>query len=78
MSHDVFGELEFWLSSIKGGHMILSVSILTVLDAVALIALLLMGIIIDLGKLSIPDASCKFSFAARGNPKHDRVGFPYW
>jgi amino acid transporter len=38
----VFGELEFWFSSLK---------------VLALIGLLLMGIIIDLG----------------GNPKHDRV-----
>ncbi|KAK1232252.1 amino acid transporter [Marasmius sp. AFHP31] len=43
----VFGELEFWFSSIK---------------VVALIGLILMGIIIDLG----------------GNPKHDRIGFRYW
>ncbi|TFK42627.1 dicarbixylic amino acid permease [Crucibulum laeve] len=43
----VFGELEFWFSSIK---------------VVALVGLLLMGIIIDLG----------------GNPKHDRIGFRYW
>jgi len=43
----VFGELEFWFSSIK---------------IIALIGLLLMGIIIDLG----------------GNPKHDRIGFRYW
>lgn len=43
----VFGELEFWFSSIK---------------VLALIGLLLMGIIIDLG----------------GNPKHDRLGFRYW
>ncbi|KAF8959041.1 amino acid permease/ SLC12A domain-containing protein [Flammula alnicola] len=43
----VFGELEFWFSSIK---------------VIALIGLLLMGIIIDLG----------------GNPKHDRIGFRYW
>ncbi|EEB96515.1 hypothetical protein MPER_04339 [Moniliophthora perniciosa FA553] len=43
----VFGELEFWFSSIK---------------VVALIGLILMGIIVDLG----------------GNPKHDRIGFRYW
>ncbi|KAF8654054.1 hypothetical protein AX16_003589 [Volvariella volvacea WC 439] len=43
----VFGELEFWFSSIK---------------VIALIGLLLMGIIIDLG----------------GNPKGDRIGFRYW
>ncbi|KAG8933953.1 hypothetical protein FRC02_010888 [Tulasnella sp. 418] len=43
----VFGELEFWLSSIK---------------VLALIGLILMGIIVDLG----------------GNPKHDRIGFRYW
>ncbi|KAF9559138.1 dicarboxylic amino acid permease [Agrocybe pediades] len=43
----VFGELEFWFSSIK---------------VIALIGLLLMGIIIDLG----------------GNPHHDRIGFRYW
>jgi amino acid transporter len=43
----VFGELEFWFSSIK---------------IIALIGLLLMGIIIDLG----------------GNPHHDRIGFRYW
>ncbi|KIK59862.1 hypothetical protein GYMLUDRAFT_44336 [Collybiopsis luxurians FD-317 M1] len=43
----VFGELEFWFSSIK---------------VVALVGLILMGIIIDLG----------------GNPKHDRIGFRYW
>ncbi|CAE7096409.1 unnamed protein product [Rhizoctonia solani] len=43
----VFGELEFWLSSIK---------------VLALIGLILMGIIIDLG----------------GNPQHDRIGFRYW
>ncbi|TEB35891.1 dicarboxylic amino acid permease [Coprinellus micaceus] len=43
----VFGELEFWLSSIK---------------IIALIGLLLMGIIVDLG----------------GNPQHDRIGFRYW
>ncbi|KAJ2928405.1 hypothetical protein H1R20_g8689, partial [Candolleomyces eurysporus] len=43
----VFGELEFWFSGIK---------------IVALIALLLMGIIIDLG----------------GNPHRDRLGFRYW
>ncbi|QRV86277.1 amino acid permease [Ceratobasidium sp. AG-Ba] len=43
----VFGELEFWLSSIK---------------VIALIGLILMGIIIDLG----------------GNPRHDRIGFRYW
>ncbi|ESK82573.1 dicarboxylic amino acid permease [Moniliophthora roreri MCA 2997] len=43
----VFGELEFWFSSIK---------------VIALIGLLLMGIIIDLG----------------GNPQHDRIGFRYW
>jgi amino acid transporter len=43
----VFGELEFWFSSIK---------------VLALIGLLLMGIIIDLG----------------GNPRHDRIGFRYW
>ncbi|CAA7271742.1 unnamed protein product [Cyclocybe aegerita] len=43
----VFGELEFWFSSLK---------------IVALIGLLLMGIIIDLG----------------GNPMHDRIGFRYW
>lgn len=40
----VFGELEFWFSSIK---------------VIALIGLILMGIIIDLG----------------GNPEHDRIGF---
>ncbi|KDN41928.1 hypothetical protein RSAG8_07145, partial [Rhizoctonia solani AG-8 WAC10335] len=43
----VFGELEFWLSSIK---------------VLALIGLILMGIIIDLG----------------GNPRGDRIGFRYW
>ncbi|KAL5635997.1 hypothetical protein ACGC1H_004716 [Rhizoctonia solani] len=43
----VFGELEFWLSSIK---------------VLALIGLILMGIIIDLG----------------GNPRGDRLGFRYW
>jgi yeast amino acid transporter len=43
----VFGELEFWFSSVK---------------VIALIGLILMGIIIDLG----------------GNPKHDRIGFRYW
>jgi len=43
----VFGELEFWFSSLK---------------IIALIGLLLMGIIIDLG----------------GNPEHDRIGFRYW
>ncbi|EIN07423.1 dicarboxylic amino acid permease [Punctularia strigosozonata HHB-11173 SS5] len=43
----VFGELEFWFSSLK---------------VIALIGLLLMGIIIDLG----------------GNPRHDRIGFRYW
>ncbi|KEP53314.1 dicarboxylic amino acid permease [Rhizoctonia solani 123E] len=43
----VFGELEFWLSSIK---------------VLALIGLILMGIIIDLG----------------GNPRRDRIGFRYW
>jgi len=43
----VFGELEFWFSSIK---------------VIALVALLLFGIIIDLG----------------GNPKKDRIGFRYW
>ncbi|KAF9480121.1 dicarbixylic amino acid permease [Pholiota conissans] len=43
----VFGELEFWFSAIK---------------VIALIGLLLMGIIIDLG----------------GNPHHDRIGFRYW
>ncbi|KAF8163259.1 dicarboxylic amino acid permease [Crassisporium funariophilum] len=43
----VFGELEFWFSSIK---------------VLALIGLLLMGIIIDLG----------------GNPMKDRIGFRYW
>jgi len=43
----VFGELEFWFSSIK---------------VIALIGLILMGIIIDLG----------------GNPEHDRIGFRYW
>jgi len=43
----VFGELEFWFSSIK---------------VIALIGLMLMSIIIDLG----------------GNPKHDRIGFRYW
>ncbi|KAG8719791.1 hypothetical protein FRC08_001978 [Ceratobasidium sp. 394] len=43
----VFGELEFWLSSIK---------------VIALIGLILMGIVIDLG----------------GNPRHDRIGFRYW
>ncbi|KAF9030758.1 dicarbixylic amino acid permease [Panaeolus papilionaceus] len=43
----VFGELEFWFSSIK---------------ILALIGLLLMGIIIDLG----------------GNPNNDRLGFRYW
>lgn len=43
----VFGELEFWFSSIK---------------VVALIALILFGIIIDLG----------------GNPHHDRIGFRNW
>jgi len=43
----VFGELEFWFSSVK---------------VLALIGLLLMGIVIDLG----------------GNPKHDRLGFRYW
>ncbi|KAI9458500.1 dicarbixylic amino acid permease [Russula earlei] len=42
-----FGELEFWFSSIK---------------VLALICLLFMGIIIDLG----------------GNPHHDRYGFRYW
>lgn len=42
-----FGEFEFWFSSIK---------------VLTLIALILMGIIIDLG----------------GNPKHDRLGFRYW
>lgn len=43
----VFGELEFWFSSIK---------------VLALIGLILMGIIIDLG----------------GNPQKDRIGFRYW
>ncbi|KAK7014905.1 aa-permease domain-containing protein [Favolaschia claudopus] len=43
----VFGEMEFWFSSIK---------------VIALIGLLLMGIIIDLG----------------GNPHHDRIGFRNW
>ncbi|KAG8841163.1 hypothetical protein FRB91_005283, partial [Serendipita sp. 411] len=43
----VFGELEFWFSSIK---------------VIALIALILFGIIVDLG----------------GNPAHDRIGFRYW
>jgi yeast amino acid transporter len=43
----VFGELEFWFSSIK---------------VIALIALILFGIIVDLG----------------GNPQHDRIGFRYW
>ncbi|KAG5353955.1 hypothetical protein C0989_011443 [Termitomyces sp. Mn162] len=43
----VFGELEFWFSSIK---------------VIALLGMLLMGIIIDLG----------------GNPRHDRIGFRYW
>ncbi|KAI0046119.1 dicarbixylic amino acid permease [Auriscalpium vulgare] len=43
----VFGELEFWFSSIK---------------VIALIGLLLMGLIIDLG----------------GNPHGDRYGFRYW
>ncbi|CAG7845895.1 Uncharacterized amino-acid permease C777.04 [Serendipita indica DSM 11827] len=43
----VFGELEFWFSSIK---------------VIALIALILFGIIVDLG----------------GNPRHDRIGFRYW
>ncbi|KAH9966878.1 amino acid permease/ SLC12A domain-containing protein [Russula dissimulans] len=43
----VFGELEFWFSSIK---------------VMTLIALLLMGLIIDWG----------------GNPHHDRIGFRYW
>ncbi|KAF6765162.1 dicarboxylic amino acid permease [Ephemerocybe angulata] len=43
----VFGELEFWFSSIK---------------VVALIGLLIMGIVVDLG----------------GNPHHDRIGFRYW
>ena len=43
----VFGELEFWFSSIK---------------VIALIGLILMGIVIDLG----------------GNPHHDRIGFRYW
>ncbi|KZS99289.1 hypothetical protein SISNIDRAFT_448178 [Sistotremastrum niveocremeum HHB9708] len=43
----VFGELEFWFSSIK---------------VIALIGLILLGIVIDLG----------------GNPKHDRIGFRYW
>ncbi|KIJ44109.1 hypothetical protein M422DRAFT_252603 [Sphaerobolus stellatus SS14] len=42
-----FGELEFWFSSLK---------------VIALIGLMLMSIIIDLG----------------GNPKHDRIGFRYW
>ncbi|PFH54397.1 hypothetical protein AMATHDRAFT_53372 [Amanita thiersii Skay4041] len=42
-----FGELEFWFSGIK---------------VLALIGMLLMGIIIDLG----------------GNPKGDRLGFRYW
>jgi amino acid transporter len=43
----VFGELEFWFSSIK---------------VVSLIALILFGIIVDLG----------------GNPHRDRIGFRNW
>lgn len=43
----VFGELEFWFSSIK---------------VIVLIALILFGIIVDLG----------------GNPKRERIGFRYW
>ncbi|KAG2051886.1 dicarboxylic amino acid permease [Suillus hirtellus] len=43
----VFGEVEFWFCSIK---------------VVALVGLILMGLIIDLG----------------GNPQHDRIGFRYW
>ncbi|KAH7883097.1 dicarboxylic amino acid permease [Phlebopus sp. FC_14] len=43
----VFGEFEFWFCSIK---------------VVALVGLILMGLIIDLG----------------GNPQHDRIGFRYW
>ncbi|KIM29116.1 hypothetical protein M408DRAFT_128424 [Serendipita vermifera MAFF 305830] len=42
-----FGELEFWFSSIK---------------VLALIALIMFGIIVDLG----------------GNPQNDRIGFRYW
>ncbi|KAH7910728.1 dicarboxylic amino acid permease [Hygrophoropsis aurantiaca] len=42
-----FGEFEFWFCSIK---------------VVALVGLILMGLIIDLG----------------GNPAHDRIGFRYW
>ncbi|KAF8452725.1 dicarboxylic amino acid permease [Boletus edulis BED1] len=43
----VFGEFEFWFSSIK---------------VIALVGLIVMGLIIDLG----------------GNPQHDRIGFRYW
>lgn len=43
----VFGEFEFWFCSVK---------------VVALVGLILMGLIIDLG----------------GNPQHDRIGFRYW
>lgn len=61
----VFGELEFWFSSIKGtlpnlirNHILM----FTITPVIALIGLLLMGIIIDLG----------------GNPQHERIGFRYW
>ncbi|KAG8216235.1 amino acid permease-domain-containing protein [Butyriboletus roseoflavus] len=43
----VFGEFEFWFCSIK---------------VIALVGLILMGLVIDLG----------------GNPQHDRIGFRYW
>lgn len=47
----VFGEMEFWFSSIKGKYMLFSYmsSSNHVIQVVSLIGLLLMGIIIDLG-----------------------------
>lgn len=49
----VFGELEFWFSSVKGMHRVqfFSFSLSTYFLVLALIGLLLMGIIIDLGSM---------------------------
>ncbi|KAG6854320.1 hypothetical protein C0991_008215 [Blastosporella zonata] len=61
----VFGELEFWFSSIKGTvplFLIYLKMMQTYGPVISLVGLLLMGIIIDLG----------------GNPQHDRIGFRYW
>ncbi len=47
---------------------------------IALIGLLLMGIIIDLGTIFEPCVRRvgTYIFCLGGNPQHDRIGFRYW